>query len=50
MIVGALDITHITIVAPDNKNKVDYFNRKQQNGINTQSVAWKDLTFLSIAT
>ena len=29
MVVGALDETHVTIVAPDHENKVDYFNKKQ---------------------
>ena len=29
MVVGVLDGIHITIVAPDHENKVDYFNRKQ---------------------
>ena len=30
MVVGALDGTDITIVAPDNENKVDHYNRKQR--------------------
>ena len=50
MLVGALDGTHITIVAPDNENKVDYYNGKQRYNINTQVAVGGDLIFLSVAT
>ena len=50
MVVGALDGTHITIMAPDNGNKVDYYNRKQRYNINTQAVVGGDMIFLSVAT
>ena len=35
IVVGALDGTLITILAPDNENMVDYYNRKQRYSINT---------------
>ena len=50
MVVGALDGTHITIVAPDNENKVDYYNGKQRYSINTQVVVGGDLIFPSVTT
>ena len=50
IVVGALDGTHITIVALDNGNKVDYYNRKQRYNTNTQAVVAGDMTFLSVAT
>ena len=50
MVVGALDGTHITTVAPDNENKVDYYNGKQRYSINTQVVVGGDLIFPSVTT
>ena len=48
--VGAIDGTHINIVAPEGEGKEDYFSRKQRYTINTQGVVGANLIFHDIAT
>ena len=49
-VVGAIDCTHIEILAPDNESKVDYFSRKQKYTVNTQAVVGGNMMFLDVAT
>ena len=49
-ILGAIDGTHIEILAPSSDSKVDYFNRKQKFTVNTQVVIGANLEFLDVAT
>ena len=39
-VVGAIDGTHVPILAPTNDRKYDYFSRKQHYTINTQAGDW----------
>ena len=47
---GAIDGTHIEILAPPSDSKVDYFSRKQKFTVNTQGVIGANLMFLDVAT
>ena len=49
-VIGALDGTHIPIVAPNVDGKADYFSRKQRYTISTQGLVGANLVFLDIAT
>ena len=49
-VLGALDGTHIPIVAPNVDGKVDYFSRKQRYTISTQGLVGANLVFLDVAT
>ena len=49
-VLGAIDRTHIEILAPSSDSKVDYFNRKQKFTVNTQAVIGANLEFLDVAT
>ena len=48
--VGAIDGTHIDIVAPAGEGKVDYFSLKQRYTIATQGVIGANLSFYDITT
>ena len=48
--VGAIDGTHINIVAPAGEGKVDYFSHKQRYTLATQGVIGANLLFYDIAT
>ena len=47
---GALDDTHILIVAHNNDGKADYFSQKQRYTISTQGLVGANLVFLDVAT
>ena len=47
---GALDDTHILIVAHNNDGKADYFSQKQRYTISTQGIAGANLVFPCVAT
>ena len=47
---GAIDGTHIEILAPSSDSKVDYFNPKQKLTVNTQTVIGANLESLDVAT
>ena len=47
-VLGAIDGTHIEILAPSSDSKVDYFNRKQKFTVNTQAVIGANLEFLDV--
>ena len=49
-VLGALDGTHIPIVAPNVEGKADYFSRKQRYTISTQGLVGANLAFLDVAT
>ena len=49
-VLGALDGTHIPIVAPNVDGKADYFSRKQRYTISTQGFVGANLVFLDVAT
>ena len=49
-VLGAIDGTHIEILAPSSDNKVDYFSRKQKFTVNTQAVIGANFEFLDVAT
>ena len=49
-VLGAIDGTHIEILALSSDSKVDYFNRKQKLTVNTQAVIGANLEFLDVAT
>ena len=49
-VLGALDGTHIPIVAPNVEGKADYFSRKQRYTISTQGLVGANLVFLDVAT
>ena len=49
-VLGAIDGTHMEILAPSSDSKVDYFNRKQKFTVNTQAVIGANLEFLDVAT
>ena len=49
-VVGAIDGTHVKIVAPNVEGKADYFSRKQCYSITTQGVVGTNLIFYDIAT
>ena len=49
-VLGAIDGTHIQILAPASDSKVDYFSRKQVYTINTQAVVGSNLLFLDVST
>ena len=46
---GALDDTHILIVAHNNDGKADYFSQKQRYTISTQGLVGANLVFLDVA-
>ena len=48
-VVGAIDGTHVSIKAPQNKH-ADYFNRKQRYSMVTQAVVNADLSFIDVST
>ena len=50
MVIGAVDGTHIPIIAPRTENKVDYFNRKQRYSMNTQAIVGGNSIFLAVST
>lgn len=37
-VVGAIDVTHVEILAPSNESRVDYFSRKQKYTVVNQGV------------
>ena len=47
---GALDGTHIPIIAPSVEGKADYYSRKQCYAISTQATVGANLVFLDVAT
>ena len=47
---GALDGTHIPIVAPNVDGKADYFSRKERYTISTQELVEENLIFFDVAT
>ena len=49
-VVGAIDGTHIEIMAPSTDSKADYYSRKQRYTINTQAIVGSNLIFLDVAT
>ena len=49
-VVGAVDRTHIEILAPSSESKLDYFLRKQKYTINSQAVVGSNLMFLDVST
>ena len=49
-VLGAIDGTHIEVLAPSSDSKVDYFNRKQKFTVNTQTVIGANLESLDVAT
>ena len=49
-VIGALDGTHIPIVAPNVDGKADYFSRKQRYTISAQGLVGANLVFLDVAT
>ena len=49
-VLGALDGTHIPIVAPNVDGKADYFSRKQRYTISTEGLVGANLVFLGVAT
>ena len=49
-VVGAVDGTHIEILAPSSESKLDYFSRKQKYTINSQAVVGSNLMFLDVST
>ena len=49
-VVGAIDGTHVKIVAPNVEGKTDYFSREQCYSITTQGVVGTNLIFYDIAT
>ena len=48
-VVGAIDATHIEIVAPTD-NPTDYFCRKQRYTMNTQAVVNRDMKYIHIVS
>ena len=48
-VIGAIDATHVEIIAPENSSK-DYFYRKQKFTINTQAVVDGKLKFIDVST
>ena len=48
-VIGAIDATHIEIVAPENA-PIDYFCRKQKFTINTQAVVDGNLKFMDVSS
>ena len=49
-VVGAVDGTHIEILAPSSVCKLDYFSRKQKYTIHSQAVFGSNLMFLDVST
>ena len=49
-VIGALNGTHIPIVAPNVDGKADYFSRKQGYIISTQELVGTNLVFLDVTT
>ena len=49
-VVGAIDATHVQILAPANESRVDYFSRKQKYTIVSQGVVGANLIFLDFVT
>ena len=49
-VLGAIDRTHIEILAPSSDSKVNYFSHKQKFTVNTQAVIGTNLEFLDVAT
>ena len=47
---GAIDATHIPIIAPAGESKPDYFSRKQHYSINTQCIVGDNLKFIDVTT
>ena len=48
--VGAIDCTHVKILAPALEEKADYFSRKQTYTVNTHAIVGANLVILDIAT
>lgn len=48
--IGAIDGTHVNIVAPAGEGKEDYFSRKQRYTVNTQGIVGANLIFYDVAT
>ena len=48
-VVGAIDGTHIEILAPASESKAEYYSKKQKFTINTQVVIGANLIFLDVA-
>ena len=46
---GAIDATHIKILAASSDSKVDYFSRKQKFTVNAQAIIGANLEFLDVA-
>ena len=49
-VVGAIDVTHVQILAPSNESRVDYFNRKQKYTVVNQGVVGVNLIFLDFVS
>ena len=49
-VAGAVDGTHIEILAPSSESKLDYFSRKQKYTIKSQAVVGSNLMFLNAST
>ena len=49
-VVGAVDGTHIEILAPSSQSRLDYFSRKQKYTIKSQAVVGSNLMFLNAST
>ena len=49
-VAGAVDGTHIEILAPLSESKLDYFSRKQKCTVNEQAVVGSNLMFLDVLT
>ena len=49
-VVGAIDATHVEILAPSNESRVDYFSRKQKYTVVNQGVVGANLIFLDFVS
>jgi hypothetical protein len=47
-VIGAIDGTHIEIIAPNKEIESDYVNRKNRHSINVQAICNSDLKFTNI--
>ncbi|XP_066914360.1 uncharacterized protein [Clytia hemisphaerica] len=48
--IGAIDGTHVNIVAPAGEGEDDYFSRKKRYTVNTQGIVGANLVFYDVAT
>ena len=49
-VLGAINGTHIKILAPSSDRNLDYSSGKQKFTVNTQAVIWTNLEFLNVAS